>query len=343
MKSKATPLTQRIGLPLDRFIKDRQKEFKHASGDLSQLLRDIGLAAKIINREINRAGLVDIEGALGTENVQGETQKKLDVIANERFIRALGFGEKTCAVVSEEVDDLIHTGNRSAKYVVLIDPVDGSSNIHVNIPIATAFGILRRKSRVGTKPKLSDALQPGSELVAAGYILYGPSTMLVYTTGHGVNGFTYDPSLGEFYLSHPKLKFPPRGNIYSINEAYFKQFSEGVQRYLLFCKDNDFNARYIGSMVSDFHRNLMVGGVFIYPTTSKNPKGKLRLLYECNPIAFLAEQAGGLASNGRQRILDIQPESLHQREPIIVGNREMVETALSIIRDNTPEGEKPVA
>ncbi len=331
MKHTAKQLTQRVGTTLDRFIASRQAEFPFASGDLSQLLRDIGLAAKIINREINRAGLMNIDGVMGTENVQGEQQKKLDVIANERFIRALGYGGKTCCIVSEEDDELVLTDNRNAKYVVTIDPVDGSSNVDVNIPIATAFGILRRKSGKGTKPRMSDVLQPGIDQVAAGYILYGPSTMLVYTTGHGVNGFTYDPSLGEFYLSHPGMRIPDEGKIYSINEANYHQFDPGIKQYLNYCKEQDFTARYIGSMVADFHRNLMVGGIYLYPATAKHSSGKLRLLYECNPIALLAEQAGGMAIDGARRILELAPESLHQRSPLIVGNKHLVEKTLEFL------------
>lgn len=323
--------TKRIGTTLDRFIQLRQKEFSYATGELSQLLRDIGLAAKILNREISRSGLIDIEGSVGVENVQGEEQKMLDVMANERFIRALQVGGQTCCIISEENDSLIETDSARAKYIVAIDPIDGSSNVDVNIPIGTAFSILRRRSSEEDRPRESDTLQPGTAQVVAGYILYGSSTMLVYTTGYGVNGFTYDPTLGEFYLSHPGMTIPDEGKTYSVNESNYFHFSEGMQHYLDHCKRSGYTSRYIGSLVADFHRNLLQGGIYLYPPTKERPGGKLRLLYECNPLAFIAEQAGGMATDGRERILEVTPQSLHQRSPLIIGNKKMVEEAMEFL------------
>jgi len=292
------------------------------------LLRDFGLAGKIINREINRAGLIDITGGFGTENVQGEAQQKLDVIANIRFIRALINGGEVCGIISEEDDDIIFTGSNQSKYVVAIDPLDGSSNIDVNVSIGTIFSIYHRISPIGEPPVLADFMQGGEEQVAAGYILYGSSTILVYTTGNGVAGFTYDISLGEFILSHPQIKSPKTGNIFSYNEGNFNNFDEGVQNYLIKCRNRNYTSRYIGSLVGDFHRNLLKGGIYLYPPTDKNPAGKLRLLYECYPFAMLAEQAGAKASDGKQRVMDIKPESLHQRVPFYVGSEDMVKELL---------------
>jgi fructose-1,6-bisphosphatase I len=313
-----------VGTTLDRFIKIKQDEFSFASGELSQILRDIALAAKIVNRETNRAGLANIGGAFGQTNIQGEEQQKLDVIANIRFTRALTKGGEVCAVVSEEDDEVIDLQNSSGKYVVAIDPLDGSSNIDVNISIGTIFSIYRRVTPLGSRILPQDIMQPGNQQVAAGYVLYGSSTMLVYTTGHGVNGFTYEPSLGEFFLSHPNMCAPKDGNIYSINEGTSNLFEAGLQKYIEMCKERQFSARYIGSLVADFHRNLLKGGIYIYPATSKSPKGKLRLLYEANALAFIAEQAGGMATDGSERILDIQPTSLHQRTPLYIGSSNMV-------------------
>lgn len=330
-----TNLAYSVGITLDRFIKLKQSDFPFASGELSQLLRDIALAAKIVNRETNRAGLANIGGAFGQTNVQGEEQQKLDVIANIRFMRALSKGGEVCAIVSEEEDAVVDLQNNSGKYVVAIDPLDGSSNIDVNISIGTIFSIYRRKSPLGSPIQLEDIMQPGREQVAAGYVLYGSSTMLVYTTGCGVNGFTYENSLGEFFLSHPDIQAPKTGNIYSINEGLQLEWEKGIAAYVQSCKERKMQSRYIGSLVADFHRNLLKGGIYLYPATEKNPSGKLRLLYEANALAFIIEQAGGKASDGRQRILDIQPESLHQRTPLLIGSSKMVEEAEQAIVSNS--------
>jgi fructose-1,6-bisphosphatase I len=321
-----------VGITLDRFIKMRQSDFPFASGELSQLLRDIALAAKIVNRETNRAGLSTIGGTFGQTNVQGEVQQNLDVIANIRFLRALSKGGEVCAIVSEEEDDVIDLQNSSGKYVVAIDPLDGSSNIDVNISIGTIFSIYRRKTPVGSPVTAEDIMQQGRQQVAAGYVLYGTSTMLVYTTGHGTNGFTYEASLGEFYLSHPDIKVPETGSIYSINEGLEYEWKPGIRSYVQACKERKFQSRYVGSLVADFHRNLLTGGIYLYPTTLKNPCGKLRLLYEANALAFIIEQAGGNASDGEQPIMDIQPQSLHQRTPLLIGSKQMVEEAERIIQ-----------
>lgn len=318
---------------LGEFIIEKQLEFKYSTGELSRLLSSIKLAAKIVNREVNKAGLVDILGSMGEENVQGEEQQKLDLFANDKFVEALTNRDVVCGVASEEEEDFI-TISRSVrphegKYVVLIDPLDGSSNIDVNVSVGTIFSIYRRVTQPGTPVQLEDFLQYGNQQVAAGYVLYGSSTMLVYTTGHGVNGFTLDPSIGSFYLSHPDMKYPEKGKIYSINEGNYVHFPQGVKDYLKYCQeekdDRPYTARYIGSLVADFHRNLLKGGIYLYPTSTKAPKGKLRLLYECNPIAFLAEQAGAAASDGYNRILDIRPSELHQRVPFFCGSLNMME------------------
>ncbi len=314
-----------VGVTLDRYIMRRQSDFPFASGELSQLLRDIALAGKIINKEINRAGLIDVTGEYGSSNVQGESQQKLDVIANIRFIRALKNGGECCAIISEEDEEIIYTGNDHAKYVVAMDPLDGSSNIDVNVSIGTIFSIYRRVTPVGSRATLDDFMQGGRKQVAAGYILYGSSTMLVYTTGHGVSGFTYDHSLGEFFLSHIDMCSPVKGSIYSCNEGNYPDYPAAVQEYIDRCKERRYSARYIGSLVADFHRNLLKGGIYFYPPTQKAPKGKLRLLYECYPLAMIAAQAGCRASDGYQDILDIEPESLHQRSPIYIGAKDMVD------------------
>jgi fructose-1,6-bisphosphatase I len=319
-------IAQPIGTALDRFIKNHQSQFAFASGELSQLLRDIALASKVVNREVNKAGLIDIMGAAGSLNTGGEQQQKLDVLANIRFTRALMKGGEVCALISEETESFVDLNNEG-KYVIAIDPLDGSSNIDVNVSIGTIFSIYRRKSVAGMPIQEEDILQKGSEQVAAGYILYGSSTMLVYTTGHGVNGFTYEASLGEYFLSHPDMQIPLNGKIYSINEGLSNSFEKGVTNYIQYCKDNNYTARYIGSLVADFHRNLLKGGIYIYPATAKDPNGKLRLMYECNALAFIAEQAGGKATDGKNRILDLAPGSLHQRTPFYVGSRLMVEKA----------------
>ena len=324
---------------LGQFIISRQSDYPYAKGELSRLLRDIGIAAKIVNREVNKAGLVDILGAAGDTNIQGEEQKKLDVFANEQFIAALKAGGECCAIASEENDDIIIIDNeisRNAKYVVCMDPLDGSSNIDVNVSIGTIFSIYRRVSLSGPGT-MEDFLQKGTEQVAAGYIIYGSSTMLVYTTGFGVNGFTLDPSIGEFCLSHPDMQAPLDGDIYSINQGNFVHFTPAVKEYIKYCQEEDlengrpYSLRYIGSLVADFHRNLIKGGIYIYPPTLKSPKGKLRLLYECNPLAFIAEQAGSKATNGVQRIMEIQPTDIHQRVSLYIGSTKMVEKAEQFI------------
>ncbi len=324
MPSRAEKMALPVGTTLDRFIAARQEQFPYASGELSQLLRDIALASKVINRDINRAGLVDISGEMGETNVQGEMQQKLDVIADIRFERALRRGRQTCAIVSEERDQLIDTDNHLAKYVVMIDPLDGSSNIDVNIPVGTIFSIYRRKTPVGQPPAIVDVLQSGKEQVTAGYVLYGSSTKLVYTTGYGVNGFTYDPSLGEYFLSHPDIQFPAEEKIYSVNDGGFHSFPDGVKTFINECREKGFISRYVGSLVADFHRSLLRGGIYLYPPTEKNKQGKLRLLYECNPLAFIAEQAGGMASDGQQDIMNITPTDQHQRTPLYIGSKKMV-------------------
>jgi fructose-1,6-bisphosphatase I len=340
-------LTKRF-ITLGQFIIERQSDFPFAKGELSRLLRDIGIAAKIVNREVNKAGLVDIIGDYGETNIQGEDVKKLDVYANEQFINALRSGGECLAVASEENEDLVDVESAvsmNAQYVVCIDPLDGSSNIDVNVNIGTIFSIYRRREGVDGPTTLSEFMQKGTEQVAAGYIIYGSSTMLVYTTGRGVNGFTLDPSIGEFCLSHPDMVVPSTGAIYSINEGNYAHFPRGVKEYIKFCQVNDsstnrpYSTRYIGSLVADFHRNLIKGGIYIYPSTGKSPKGKLRLLYECNPLAFIIEQAGGKASDGFTRIMEIQPESLHQRTPLFIGSREMVEKAEELMRGHSPEAQ----
>jgi fructose-1,6-bisphosphatase I len=317
-----------IGTALDRFIKNNQFQFQYASGELSQLLRDIALASKVVNREINKAGLIDIMGPMGSQNSGGEQQQKLDVLANIRFTRALTKGGEACALISEETESYVDLNNEG-RYVIAIDPLDGSSNIDVNVSIGTIFSIYRRVSPVGKPIQDKDILQCGDQQVAAGYILYGSSTMLVYTTGHGVNGFTYESTLGEYVLSHPDMTIPEKGRTYSINEGSANSFSQAVKSYVQFCKDENYTARYIGSLVADFHRNLLKGGIYIYPATAKDKNGKLRLMYECNALAFLAEQAGGKATDGKNRILEIKPESLHERTPFYVGSKAMVEKAES--------------
>jgi len=317
---------------LGQFIIEKQGDFPYAKGELSRLLRDIGIAAKIVNREVSKAGLVEILGETGETNIQGERVKKLDVYANEQFIAALMAGGEVCAIASEENEEIIPIDtdiSKNAKYVVAMDPLDGSSNIDVNVSIGTIFSIYRRKSPVGGPIQREDILQKGSDQVAAGYILYGSSTMLVYTTGHGVNGFTFEQSLGEYFLSHPDMEIPPHGKIYSINEGGSNSFPESVKKYIQYCKDQTYTARYIGSLVADFHRNLLKGGIYIYPSTAKDVNGKLRLMYECNALAFISEQAGGKATDGKIRILDIEPKDLHQRTPFYVGSKYMVEKAES--------------
>jgi fructose-1,6-bisphosphatase I len=320
---------------LGEFIIEKQTEFQYSSGELSRIINSIRLAAKVVNYKVNKAGLVDIVGAAGDQNIQGEDQQKLDVYANDVFIQTLINREIVCGIASEENDDFITVAgsdnSHNNKYVVLMDPLDGSSNIDVNVSVGTIFSVYRRVTPVGTPVTLADFLQPGNQQVAAGYVIYGTSTMLVYTTGHGVNGFTLNPAIGTFYLSHPNMKFPENGSIYSINEGNYVHFPQGIKDYLKYCQleeaDRPYTSRYIGSLVSDFHRNMIKGGIYLYPTSSKAPKGKLRLLYECNPMAFIAEQAGGKASDGFTRIMDLQPTELHQRVPFYSGVKNMVEKA----------------
>ena len=320
---------------LNEFIMKKQADFPGASGELSRLLNDIAVASKIVTRDVRRAGLVDnILGAQGEVNVQGEQQQKLDVVADNQFIKMFEMGGEVCGIGSEENDNYMafkSETSKNGKYVVLFDPLDGSSNIDVNVSIGTIFSIYHRVSPIGTEATLEDMLQPGDKQVAAGYVLYGSSTMLVYTTGNGVNGFTLDPTIGEFCLSHPNMRTPETGRIYSMNEGNIAVCHPGYRKYTEYCQEEDastgrpYSGRYIGSLVADFHRNLIKGGIYFYPTTPAAPKGRLRLLYECNPLAFVIEQAGGLATDGTQRILSIKPTELHQRVGFIVGSKLMVE------------------
>lgn len=328
---------------LNQFIIEQQAAFPNATGDFSRLLHHVGIAAKKVNREVNKAGLVDILGQAGTENVQGENQQKLDVYADTTFINELRASGECCAVLSEENQDIIVFKDgmcRNAKYIFCMDPLDGSSNIDVNVSIGTIFSVYRRKSATGEEVGQKDFLQKGVEQVAAGYVIYGSSTMLVYTSGNGVNGFTLDPSIGEFCLSHPLISTPSQGKIYSVNEGYYVNFPDGVKRFIKYCQEKDektkrpFTSRYIGSLVADVHRNLLKGGIFIYPQTSSHPNGKLRLMYECNPMAFIAEQAGGIATDGKMRILDIEPENIHQRTPFYTGSKNMIDKICWFLENN---------
>ena len=328
---------------LGQFVIEKQAEYPNAKGELSGILSSIRLVAKVIHRDINRAGLTNnIIGNNGVENVQGEAQMKLDLFAHNTMKQALITREEVAGFASEEEENFVAFDTergRNAKYVILTDPLDGSSNIDVNVAVGTIFSIYRRVSPIGTPVTLEDFLQPGNRQVAAGYIVYGSSTMLVYTTGNGVNGFTYDPSLGVFCLSHENIQIPQRGKIYSINEGQYLKFPMGVKKYIKYCQEEDkatsrpYTSRYIGSLVSDFHRNMLKGGIYIYPSATNYPNGKLRLLYEGNPMAFLAEQAGGIASDGYRRILDIQPTALHERVPLFIGSKEMVNKAQDFMRE----------
>jgi fructose-1,6-bisphosphatase I len=317
---------------LGEFIIENQNSFKYTSGELSRLINSIRLAAKVVNHEVNKAGLVDIIGEAGDTNVQGEDQQKLDVFANDLFIKAMTRRNIVCGIASEEEDHFVAINsqdeNHQNKYVVLIDPLDGSSNIDVNVSVGTIFSIYRRVTEVGTPVTMDDFLQQGNKQVAAGYVIYGTSTMLVYTTGDGVNGFTLNPAIGTFYLSHPNMQFSEDGQIYSVNEGNYIHFPQGVKNYIKYCQmeegDRPYTSRYIGSLVSDFHRNMIKGGIYMYPKSSLHSNGKLRLLYECNPMAFIAEQANGRASDGFNRILDISPTELHQRVPFFCGSKNMV-------------------
>ena len=331
-------------LTLDEFTIQSLRQFPHATGELSTLLRDIGLASKRVNVEVNKAGLVDILGDYGTVNVQGEDVKKLDVFANNQFMGVLQRGVSCAGIASEELDEFVGFDDevsKGSKYVCLFDPLDGSGNIDVNVSIGTIFSIYRRISPIGSPVVKEDFLQSGRNQVAAGYVVYGSSTMLVYATKRGVNGFTLDPSIGEFCLSHPDIKCPQNGRIYSVNHGFFFQYNEQVRNYINICQNKSKDAggpytqRYIGSMVSDVHRNLIKGGIFMYPGMTDKPKGKLRLLYECNPFAFIVEVAGGRSSNGQQSILDVQPTELHQRTPFFVGSSKMMDELESCLRKST--------
>ncbi len=320
---------------LDEFTIYQKRTIPNATGELSSLLRDIGLAAKRVNVEVNKAGLVDILGDLGTTNVQGEEVKKLDDFANNQFMKVIQHGISCAGIASEEMDDFVafdDTISKQSKYVCSFDPLDGSSNIDVNVSIGTIFGVYWRKTKPGKIVEKEDFLQAGTKLVAAGYIIYGSSTMLVYATRRGVQGFTLDPSIGEFTLSHPEMKFPERGKIYSVNHGNFFEYGEGVQKYITECQKKNksnggpYTQRYIGSMVADIHRNLIKGGIFMYPGTNDKPEGKLRLMYECNPFAFIVGVAGGRAISAKgQRILDIEPKSLHERTPFFAGSKAMID------------------
>jgi len=322
-------------ITLGEFIIKKQTDFAYSTGELSRLMNSIRLAAKIVSQKVNQAGLVDISGSFGKENIQGEDQQKLDVFANDVFIQTLINREIVCGIASEENDDFIcipgSDKSYSNKYVLLMDPLDGSSNIDVNVSVGTIFSIYHRISPIGTPVTKEDFLQKGVNQVAAGYVIYGSSTMLVYTTGKGLNGFTLDPALGTFFLSHPDMKIKEEGYIYSINEGNYIQFPQGVKDYIKYCQaegDNrPYTARYIGSLVADIHRNMLKGGIYIYPGSTNRPEGKLRLLYECNPFAFIIEQAGGKASDGFRRIMEIEPTELHQRIPFFCGSKKMVTDA----------------
>lgn len=326
-------------LTLEEYIIQSQNRFRGATGELSQLLRDIGLAAKIISREVNKAGITNILGQDGSENVHGEHVKKLDVFANEQMLHALSRSGNVCIVVSEENDKMIRLDSHSGKYIVYMDPLDGSSNIDVNVSIGTIFSIYMRTSHIADYPTEFDPVQPGVNQVAGGYVLYGSSTILVYTTGLGVSSFTLDPSIGEFFLADDNIKIPDHGAIYSINEGSFNSWEKGLQEYIKYCKMEDeasqrpYSCRYIGSMVADVHRTILQGGIFIYPGTAKHPEGKLRLMYECNPLSFIVEQAGGKASNGSMRIMDIEPKSIHQRVPVFLGSKANVNMVENFLKD----------
>ncbi|HEX9251631.1 MAG TPA: class 1 fructose-bisphosphatase [Ignavibacteriaceae bacterium] len=329
---------------LARHIYEEERKYPEATGELSDLLHDLSLAAKVISLEVNKAGLVDIIGFTGEENVHGEKVKKLDVFANDMMIKAMDHGGHLCVMASEEEEDIIHIPPEFylGKYVLLFDPLDGSSNIDANVSIGTIFSIYRRVSPEGGPGTMEDCLQPGIKQVAAGYIIYGSSTIFVYTAGNGVHGFTLDPSFGEFILSHPDIKTPKKSKIYSINEGNYLYWHPGLKKYIKWLQDEDkttdrpYSSRYIGSMVSDIHRNLLYGGIYMYPADSRNPNGKLRLMYECNPMAFIVEQAGGRATNGKQRMLEIKPASLHQRIPIFIGSEEDVLLVEKFMRDYDP-------
>jgi fructose-1,6-bisphosphatase I len=328
-------------ITINRFVEMEGRKYPQATGEFNALMDEIILTTKIISREVNKAGLLDILGFTGETNVQGEQVRKLDEYANDLFMHILKYSGHVCAMASEEAEDLLHgpTYTNDGKYVVLLDPLDGSSNIDANVSIGTIFAIYRRLSPTGEAGRLEDFLQPGRNMIAAGYVIYGSSTMMVYTSGNGVNGFTLDTSVGTFALSHPNIRIPDRCKIYSVNESYYKDWSEGIRRYVDRCKglgeeglEKPMSSRYIGSMVADVHRNLLYGGIFMYPGTVKKPGGKLRLLYEAKPMAWLFERAGGAGSNGTRDILDIEPEELHQRTPVFLGPKREVEILENYIK-----------
>ncbi len=316
-------------ITLDEFIIKNQKSYKGSTGQLTRLLRDIGIAAKIVNRVVNKAGLVNILGVAGQENSSGEDVQKLDIFANERMIECLANGGEVCGIASEELDDFIQVPRvegKNPEYVIVMDPLDGSSNINVNVSVGTIFGIYKRISDPSGPCTMEDFLQKGENMVAAGYVLYGTSTILTYTTGNGVNGFTLDPSIGEFCLSHPNMTMPKTGNYYSVNQGYYLKFDLEMRRYIDHCSDMNLRLRYIGSMVSDIHRIMFQGGIFLYPNTRKYPQGKLRLLYECYPMSMIVEQAGGVSITcNLDRVLDCEIKELHQRSTIVMGSKDMVE------------------
>lgn len=329
-------------ITIERHFVGEQKRHPQATGELTDLLYDVAFAAKLVRREVVRAGLADILGMAGTTNVQGEEVKKLDLFANERIINAIGQHGRFALMGSEENEGtIIPPKNETGRYVLLFDPLDGSSNIDVNVSVGTIFSIYRLTGDDPKKADINDCLQNGSQQVAAGYVIYGSSVMMVYTTGHGVHGFTYDPTIGEFLLSHENITTPARGKYYSVNEGSTEQFNEPTIGFINWLKEEDeatgrpYSTRYIGSLVADFHRNLLTGGVFIYPATKQHKEGKLRLMYEANPLAFICEQAGGRATNGRKRILDIEPADLHQRTPLYIGSREDV-----IVAEEFERGER---
>lgn len=332
MKHTATSV-----VTIERFIIEQEKLHPEATGELSGVLYDMALAAKMIANKVRSAGLADILGATEDRNVQGEIQEKLDVIANEIIIKAVDHSGRLCAMASEEEPGIIGIPERfrCGKYCLLFDPLDGSSNIDVNVPVGTIFSVVRKITR-GSRGEMEDMLQPGRRQVAAGYVIYGSSTMLVYTTGQGAHGFTLDPSIGEFLLSHPDIRIPTVGRYLSVNDSYERLWEEDVRALMRRYRGLDgerkpMSVRYVGSLVADFHRNLLGGGVFAYPANEKNKRGKLRLLYEANPLAFIVEQAGGAATDGGQRILDIDPTDLHQRTPLYIGSKSDIEIALGML------------
>ncbi len=336
MEATSTATSRKL-VTLDEYIIQAQNKFPGATGELSQLLRDIGLAAKIISREVNKAGITNLLGVDGSKNVHGESVKRLDLFADQQLISALDRSMITCMVISEENDGIVRLNSEGGKYIVYMDPLDGSSNIDVNVSIGSIFSIYMRQPRFDKKLVEDDALQPGVRQVAAGYVLYGSSTIMVYTTGLGVSSFTLDPSIGEFILSEDNFKIPKEGNIYSINEGSYNSWADGLKKYIKYCQVEDsatnrpYTARYIGSMVADLHRTLIKGGIFIYPASTKYPEGKLRLMYECNPHSFIIEQAGGLAIDGKKRIMEIQPTSIHQRSPIYIGSPDNVKKVKELL------------